>query len=237
LSHNLVFNPILIDLPFQIEICTDTEATVLKDINPVNFVPDDTFLSLYTTINTHIIKLVEDTQTRLFRIRNLINDIPGSWCDSIILNTEAADDTLVPFFVEVIPAYTIFSLNLRWILTDTNGIVFGPYLPNVTKYITPGDYTLSLQDLAAKNYYDYQISTNTIQSKQIFIDNPIGFLKVNTDLTYYTISDFGDNTLSDKYSNIKYELEVGKHYIIIKDNNKLISTNTVIIEENMETII
>jgi hypothetical protein len=236
LSHKLIFTPINKDLPFHIEVCTDTKSTILKEIDPLNFTPDDIFLSLYTTIvPTHIITLVDSTETMVFRIRNLIDGIPGSWTDLIILE-QTPDDSLVPFLVDVIPAYTIFSLNLRYILTDSDGNVFGPYIPT-TKYIPSGDYTLSVQDLAAKNYNDYQINTTTMSEKQIFIDTPIGYLIVNTNYTYYIISDFGDISLSDKLGNIKYELEVGKYYIIIKDNNKIISTHIVVIEENMETIL
>ena len=236
MSHKLIFTPINKDIPFQIETCTDTKSTILKEIDPLNFISDDIFLSLYTTIvPTHIITLADSAETMVFRIRNLIDGVPGSWTDLIILE-QTPDDSLVPFFIDVIPAYTTFSLNLRWILIDSDNNIFGPYIPT-TKYIPSGDYTLLIQDLAAKNYFNYQISTNNISEKQIFIDSKIGYLIVNTNYTYYTISDFGDISLSNKFGYVKYELEVGKYYIIIKDNEKILSTNTIIIEENMETIL
>lgn len=241
--NNLSFTPLLKEIPFQIEVSTDINPTILKNIDPLNFIPDDIFLSLNTIddILKHNITFSQDLNTIAFRIRNFPLTIPGIWTDSIVLNKDVNSDGKVPFFVDVIPSYTIFSLNLRWTLTNLDGVIFGPFIPTVDniKYISPGDYTLSLQDLAAKNYFEYQISTIDL-SKQIFIDIPTGYLKVilnNTNYTYYLISDFGDITISDKYSNIKYELDIGKYYIIVKYNNKLISSQITIIEENIENII
>jgi len=231
---NLNFTPIIPNSSFQIALITDVNPVLLKNIDPANFIPDNMFLKLDSTLEppTHQVMFLNETPyTKILRVRNLSN-IPGAWSETVsVIKPDILENT-VPFYIDINPMHTAFSMNLRWQLENSEGDIYGTYIGtnNNIKYIPSGEYILRIIDLAGNIFEETNINTDEI-SKKIYIDIGIGKIKIVfnipgdksiEDFSYHLISDFGDTSLADNYNNTEYELTKGLYYIVVKYKNDML---------------
>ena len=229
----LKFKPSVPGLPFQVAMATDVRATTITSIDPNNFTPNNTYLDVSADETTQSIVYVNDnTQSKMFQIRNISQLTPGAWSETTINNQSVQTEGTIPYSVTILPSYVTSTMDIRWILTDANDNIYGPYIgdANNVQYVPPGIYTMKIIDLSDNLIFEQQINTND-GSTQVYIPVGLGSLIVifnvpnDTDIgdfSYSLISDFTTSSMSQSYNNQVNDLENGLYYLVIQYQNKML---------------